>query len=77
MKEWDEGMGFHMNIKFKEAAQAFRKSCDLKYGAGCYQLGKAYSAGMGVKKDEAKATALFTQACELKYESACKMLKKK
>ncbi|PUD18940.1 sel1 repeat family protein [Helicobacter pylori] len=54
-----------------QAKKYFEKACDLKYGGGCFNLGRLYYYGEGVEKDFKKAFALFEKACDLNNSGGC------
>ena len=54
-----------------KAYLAFKKSCDLGYGAGCSNLGVLYEDGRGVAKDVAQAVQLYEAACSLEEFQGC------
>jgi hypothetical protein len=61
-----------------DAARAFQlieRACNGGYPMSCNDLGVMYVRGLGVAKDEAKATALYQQACAVHNEFACQNLK--
>ena len=39
---------------------------------GCYNLGKAYSNGIGVRQNKQKAKELFGKACDGGHQGGCK-----
>ncbi len=43
----------------------YKKSCDLGYAWGCDDLGMLYFNGLGMAKDDKKATQYFTKACDI------------
>ncbi len=63
---------YYFNQKNSKKVVIFsKKSCDLKNGIGCNNLGYIYSRGIGVKKDERKASLLFEKACNFSETLGC------
>ena len=54
-----------------QAAVLYQKACKGESGIGCNNLGLAYMAGRGVKKDAAAGQQFRSKACELGYKPAC------
>ncbi|WRF70081.1 sel1 repeat family protein [Helicobacter pylori] len=65
------GMLSYDKQDFSKARKYFEKACDLKYGRGCFNLGRLYYYGEGVEKDFKKAFALFEKACDLNNSGGC------
>lgn len=55
----------------KKAVKFYRKGCELNDVMGCYEAGNAYSAGVGVFKNEEKAKAFWRKACNMGKKEAC------
>ncbi|MBU1241388.1 sel1 repeat family protein [Myxococcota bacterium] len=55
----------------KLARKIFEKTCNLKDGEGCFQLGSLYERGIGVPKSHRQMITLTKKACELKHADAC------
>ena len=49
----------------------FQKGCDSGDPGDCYDLGRMYEGGHGVKQDFARATGLFRQACDAGEAYGC------
>ena len=50
---------------YKMSEFYYKKSCDLGYAWGCDDVGMLYFSGLGVAKDEGKASEYFTKACDI------------
>jgi len=53
------------------ASRLFGRACDGGLAGGCFELGKLYSAGQGVKKSDARASQLWDRACTAGSLLAC------
>ncbi|XP_072023955.1 cytochrome c oxidase assembly factor 7-like [Amphiura filiformis] len=61
-----------MKADFKQAAEAYRKSCDdHDYGKGCQKIGALHMYGKGVEKDQEKALNYFTKGCDGDAAESC------
>lgn len=60
---------------FSQAIKHIEKSAELGHSGACFDMGKFYMEGRGVKKDLAKAKLFFEKAAKLNNVRAGKMLK--
>jgi TPR repeat protein len=56
---------------YPRAASLYEGECQREDGYSCAALAAAYDVGIGVPRDEGKATELRTRACSLGYKRAC------
>ncbi len=68
----DTKLGNNYINKLYTARSFFKKSCDLKFGLGCKNLGDFYLKGRGVTKSRKIAKRYFRKACKYGYKKACK-----
>lgn len=54
----------------------FKKSCDLKLGIGCFNMGVIYFNGNTIKQNRSEAKKFFGLACDYGYENGCSTYKK-
>ena len=59
---------------YSKALKYYEKSCNLKYGRGCFGLGTVYQVGIGIPEDLLKGVKYFKKACDLKYGWGCYIL---
>jgi len=57
--------------KLEQAVEFFAKSCLLETGAGCFNLGVAFTNGEGAEQDDFKAAEFFSKACSLGDRDGC------
>ena len=62
---------FYWLYRDKSLAFFYQKACNMNYGAGCYELGRLYSNGKGVKQDDGVARAYWKIACDKDYAEGC------
>ena len=62
---YEGGMGVAVNVK--SAIEYYKKSCDLRYGVGCVNLGVLYTKVENYKD----ANSYFRRACELRNAEGC------
>ena len=68
--------GVH-DVQTSDAARGHEllvKSCTMKSGLGCYNLGVVVRDGEGVAADHARAATLFEQACTYQHGGGCRNL---
>ena len=49
----------------------YQKSCDLKNGMGCDNVGVLYNNGQGVKQNKNTAKWYYGKACDFGYQEGC------
>jgi len=69
----DTKLGKNYINKLYTARAYFKKSCDLKFGLGCKNLGDFYLKGKGVKRSRRMAKKFYRKACKFGYKKACKL----
>jgi len=57
--------------KHKNAAVVYEGNCKKGYGPSCFNLGKLFLAGKGVRQDDNEAETLFTKACGTGHVAGC------
>ena len=62
---YEGGIGVAVNVK--NAIEYYKKSCDLRYGIGCVNLGVLYAKVENYKD----ANSYFRRACELRNAEGC------
>lgn len=62
---YEGGIGVAVNVK--SAIEYYKKSCDLRYGVGCVNLGVLYAKVENYKD----ANSYFRRACELRNAEGC------
>jgi len=65
-----EGRGVEKN--YTKAEEAYRKSCDLKYGVACADVAAMYANGIGVPESRKRALEYYEKACDYGYAGGCK-----
>jgi TPR repeat protein len=80
VKACERGMGdgcANAGVHYVQASERSRghellvKSCTMKSGLGCYNLGVVVRDGTGVVADRTRAATLFEQACTYQYGGGC------
>ena len=59
--------GYGVSVNVKSAIEYYKKSCDLRYGIGCVNLGVLYAKVENYKD----ANTYFLRACELRNAEGC------
>lgn len=62
---YESGIGVSVNVK--NAIEYYKKSCDLRYGVGCVNLGVIYAKVENYKD----ANSYFGRACDLRNAEGC------
>jgi TPR repeat protein len=65
-----EGRG--VELSYAKAWEAYKKSCDLKYGIACAGVAAMYTKGRGVQKSSKRASEYYEKACDYGYAGGCK-----
>ena len=60
-----------MQKSYSEAADYYRKACDLGDGGGCNNLGVSFEDGKGVKQSYSEAKKFLGKACDMKNDLGC------
>ncbi len=56
---------------FTQAAQYYKKGCDLRLPLSCWFYGSVLASGEGVERDTTAAAALFRDACDNRLAEGC------
>lgn len=57
-----------------KAAELYQKGCNLGDAGACYELGRAFMAGLGVPQDQERSMAAWRRSCELFKGIGCNAL---
>lgn len=63
--------GYGVKQDYLKARELHKKSCDMKFGGGCYNLAILYHNGLGVRQNLSTAKQYFGKACDLGFQKAC------
>lgn len=70
--DFEDGMQALKQKKYEHALQLLKQSCDKSNAEACYQVGRIYFKGLGVKEDDLETNSYYLKGCKLGLEKACK-----
>ncbi len=68
------GMIHEENREFERAEKFYKKSCDLKYGIGCFKLSHFLSLKKGGPEYDKLSLEYLHKACSFEHELSCRQL---
>lgn len=67
---WDKAQVAYKGKDYKKAFKYYKKSAELGYNKGCYELAECYIGGIGTDTDYHKAIEWYRKAADLGFDQA-------
>lgn len=67
---WDKAQVAYKGKDYKKAFKNYKKSAELGYNKGCYELAECYIGGIGTDTDYHKAIEWYRKAADLGFDQA-------